>query len=621
MLDNERKNQTEENRRRLLPIIKTIILHGKQNIPLRGHRDDTTIFELDSDGDFSLTNLNDGNFKALLRFRIDSGDKDLENHLKNAKSNATYISKTTCNSLIKCCGEEILNTIISQVNESQYYSVLFDETTDVSHHSQLSVSLRYFFNGTVREDFVGFIDLHLDNYDPSKNENVESPIEPKIDGKTLGTSVIRKLQKLGLDLKNCVGVGCDGCSVNVSAVRGAVYEIQKTAVNAVLSSCFNHKLNLSISKTMNVKCVKNAMGIIQEVVSFFNASAKRHFVLKKYLKNSLNSPCETRWIERHDSLLQFKTDFLKICNALNEVSDWNEGNSSSKAHILSKAICDCEFILTVHVLSEIFNVTLPLSKFLQGRNIGLDNATSYVTNVIDVLKQKRTNSENEFASIIQSASTTLEAFALEIKVPRLTSRQTQRVNTPASNAVDYWRTVIFIPVLDYIILDLSERFSDQMLQCFSLNELIPKNLALLTDYNILKEKMTLICKQFSGLIENVESDSAKLLGEVQILQKTMDKNTSWQTENAIETLINIDQNFYPTITKYLKILVTLPISVATAERSFSSLRRIKSWMRSSMKQDRLEGLALLHIHRNIDIEIDRVIDRFAKESRRLQFIL
>ncbi|KAJ8929400.1 hypothetical protein NQ314_017914 [Rhamnusium bicolor] len=133
--------------------------------------------------------------------------------------------------------------------------------------------------------------------------------------------------------------------------------------------------------------------------------------------------------------------------------------------------------------------------------------------------------------------------------------------------------------------------------------------------------MTLICQQFSGLIENVESENAKLLGEVQIHQKTIDKNTSCQTETAIETLISINQNFYPTITKYLKILVTLPISVATAERSSSSLKRVKSWMCSRMKQDRLERLALLHIHRDIDIEIERVIDRFAKESRRLQFTL
>lgn len=77
-IQNDRKLQVLENRERLIPIIKTIIFHGRQNIPLRGHRDDGFLYKVD-EGE-SLIN-NDGNFRALLRFRIDSGDKVLENHI------------------------------------------------------------------------------------------------------------------------------------------------------------------------------------------------------------------------------------------------------------------------------------------------------------------------------------------------------------------------------------------------------------------------------------------------------------------------------------------------------------------------------------------------------------
>lgn len=63
------------------------------------------------------------------------------------------------------------------------------------------------------------------------------------------------------------------------------------------------------------------------------------------------------------------------------------------------------------------------------------------------------------------------------------------------------------------------------------------------------------------------------------------------------------------------------ISVATAERSFSSLRLIKSYLRSTMAQDRLNGLALLYIHRNIDINIENVINRFANKKRKLDFTI
>ncbi|CAG9760745.1 unnamed protein product [Ceutorhynchus assimilis] len=211
------------------------MLLEQQNIPLRGHRDDTHI-NLNID-DSENINSNDGNFKALLRFRVEAGDKQLEEHLKNAKLNATYISKTTCHSLIRCCGEEILKIILAHINAA--------------------ISVFPCVTLTIDEDLV------------QVRENFVS-VEPKISGKILGQTIILKLKSFG------VGIGCDGCSVNISSVKGAAAEIQKVAKNAVLNSCFNHSLNLPISKCSKVKIIENTIGIIQELVSFFNASLKRN---------------------------------------------------------------------------------------------------------------------------------------------------------------------------------------------------------------------------------------------------------------------------------------------------------------------------------------------------------
>jgi len=45
-----------------------------------------------------------------MRFRVDSGDKELEGHLKTAFTRTTYISPGIQNSLIECCRLEILDT-------------------------------------------------------------------------------------------------------------------------------------------------------------------------------------------------------------------------------------------------------------------------------------------------------------------------------------------------------------------------------------------------------------------------------------------------------------------------------------------------------------------------------
>lgn len=57
-----------------------------------------------------------------------------------------------------CFGERILSLTTSEIWESKYYAVMFDET-DVSCKSQYSVYSWYVNGGNIFEDFVGFTDL------------------------------------------------------------------------------------------------------------------------------------------------------------------------------------------------------------------------------------------------------------------------------------------------------------------------------------------------------------------------------------------------------------------------------------------------------------------------------
>ena len=69
-------------------------------------------------------------------------------------------------------------------------------------------------------------------------------------------------------------------------------------------------------------------------------------------------------------------------------------------------------------------------------------------------------------------------------------------------------------------------------------------------------------------------------------------------------------------------LATLPVSSASNERSFSTLKRIKTYLRNSVGEARLNGLAMLNIHRDMEVDVQTVIDDLAKlGSRHLQFVL
>jgi len=76
-------------------------------------------------------------------------------------------------------------------------------------------------------------------------------------GNVLGDIVVSELKEMSLDLKNCIGIGTDGCSVMTSVLGGALQEVQKSCPNAIYSPCTNHALNLSISKCSKVQIVRN----------------------------------------------------------------------------------------------------------------------------------------------------------------------------------------------------------------------------------------------------------------------------------------------------------------------------------------------------------------------------
>ena len=351
-ISTQRKAQVAENRDRLRPIIKTIILCGRQNIPLRGHRDDGQI--LSTNTDHSDVSSAEGNFRALLKFRIDAGDSVLKRHLSSTSSTATYISKTVQNELIDICKEQIQKTILQNVKKAKFFAIIFDETTDISHTEQMSLSFRYFNDGFIKEDFLCFCDayemLQFEETDTSHGTK-----ELRLTGIALAKIVENLCYKFDIDLAFCVGIGTDSCSVMASDAKGAVQELSKKAIHAKRCPCSNHVLNNSLAKSSNVASCRNTTGIMKKIVAFANASAKRHSVFSEELDGTaIQSICETRWVERHDGHLQFQGDNLvKICNALERISTWQDNKTSSDAHCLLQTLRSSDFIISSICLSDI----------------------------------------------------------------------------------------------------------------------------------------------------------------------------------------------------------------------------------------------------------------------------
>jgi hypothetical protein len=89
-------------------------------------------------------------------------------------------------------------------------------------------------------------------------------------------------------------------------------------------------------------------------------------------------------------------------------------------------------------------------------------------------------------------------------------------------------------------------------------------------------------------------------------------------EQLLEAAVQYGKDVFPNLRTALQIMLTVAVSVASCERSFSKLKLIKTYLRSSMKQERLSDLALLSIEKAMfdSIDYSTIIDRFADNKAR-----
>ena len=87
-------------------------------------------------------------------------------------------------------------------------------------------------------------------------------------------------------------------------------------------------------------------------------------------------------------------------------------------------------------------------------------------------------------------------------------------------------------------------------------------------------------------------------------------------ERLLHTRHATNRDKYPAIYSIISILLTMPVSSATNQRSYSTIRCVKFYLRSNMGDERLFNLSLMDIHRHVQVDLDINIDDFV--SRRKQ---
>lgn len=159
-LNAAKARDTQLKKTRLRAIVRTLVFCSRQNIALRGHGNEQ--LPLNNATDYQegiiLGDKNRGNFLQLLEFRREAGDSSIDCFI-NKK--AQYTSPAIQNELLKLTSDQVLSKVVKVITKNEYFSVIADETRDVSNCEQLCVAIRY-FDGELcvsNEQFLTFLAL------------------------------------------------------------------------------------------------------------------------------------------------------------------------------------------------------------------------------------------------------------------------------------------------------------------------------------------------------------------------------------------------------------------------------------------------------------------------------
>jgi hypothetical protein len=546
-------------------------------------------------------------------------DEKLKQHLERPKlRNATYLSPHTQNEMVDVIGKQIIQArIVEEIKDAHIYTVMVDEVT--SHNVELMpMCIRFLDRGhNIREELLEVCSL------------------PRITGNHIASTIKDVLSRLGINISDCRGQGYDGASNMSSENVGVQALIRRDAPKAVYTHCSGHCLNLVIAHSCALPVVRNTLDKMKSTVLFFTKSPKRECLLVEVatkgahpmgLRKPLIDLCRTRWAARHDAYSHFYNAFVFIVKALEvialglhtedystEVTTGWQGTYKAEASGLLSGLEKFDFIITFlltvyQFLSHLAGITVKL----QSTSIDIVQAFGMVDEVKTVYNELRETIDEDFGKIYEQAVRMAAQIDVQPAKPRAAGRQQHRANAPAESVQGYFLRNMAIPFLDHVIIEFEAQFSAHSVTSSMLLGLIPS-----------VQRSQEVTVDISAAVEMYEED----LPSPELMDQELKRwRLKWQGKSSEDTpascaqaIKECDAMLYPNIFMLLKIACTLPVTSCECERSASTLRRLNTFMRASMKEDRLSSLALIHTHYDMAVDLDQAVDIFSKmHPRRLE---
>ncbi|XP_077287215.1 zinc finger MYM-type protein 1-like [Arctopsyche grandis] len=557
------------NRYILSKLISAICFLAKQEQPLRGH------FE-------HQESENRGNYIELL-YLLSESDIKLKTHLDNSTV-FTGLSNHIQNDLVSAISKVLLDEIKTEIRASKFVSIIVDESTDISRKAQLSTIFRYVDeNNEIQERFVGFVDVS-----PNRTANA------------LFQHIRETLEEFGC-LDKLIAQTYDGAAVMSGEHNGVQRKIRDICPNSLFVHCYAHRLNLVLSQSVkHISGCKRFFSRMLSFSTFFCKSSRRISLLDCQIKKRFPTAAPTRWNYNSkilNMILEYQTELMEIFNQIINDEDESDTDAVINAEVLHRYLKEFEFNFNLHLFSAIFNSADFLFEILQKKTFDISYCVSEIKKFVKYLDNKKDDFDSLWNKVITKNFNRKRKYA------------------ECEEDVKTTYKLHYSEILETLSVNTTNRFRDI------------ENLKFLEFFNVKKFKEyennfpDFLFKSLH-LTYGKYFDFMKLKSELIYMYSTQDFHL--KSINDVKELIVKDDliDVLEQVFSLIQLICTIPSTSASAERSFSTMKRIKTFTRSSQSEERLSGLALIAIEKKIMSNLknnkkfyDAVIDEFSLRLR------
>ncbi|XP_026403877.1 zinc finger MYM-type protein 1-like [Papaver somniferum] len=605
-IDTALVKQTDETRRqygiRLRASIQIVRILLRQGLAFRGN----------DEGDDSA---NRGNFLEILAWLGNINVEDLQPYImENAPKNLKLTSPDVQKDITSAFSFEIIAAIIRDIGDS-FFSILVDESKDISSKEQMAIVLRYVKEGRVIERFVGI-------------EHVATTT-----ALSLKKTIANFFSRHNLSFSQLRGQGYDGANNMKGEYNGLKKLILDENESAYFIHCFAHQLQLAVVNVAKKDPeIKDLFSLVTCVTNVVGGSPKRLEILRKIKgaeisealsnneletgrglnqESNLKRAADTRWGSHQNTLISLINLYSVVMGVLRSVLKDKTSDKRFEARGILVHMKLYNFAFRLHLMKNIMGVTNDLSEALQRKNQDIVNAMKLVRICKTRLQEMRDNGWNDLLSEVSSFCEQHKIKVVCMNDSSLGKGREKRNVQENSNEHKY-RIGIFNAVIDLQLRELNDRFTEtntELLLCVAC--LCPSDSFAAFDKDKLKRLAEFYPKDFS------EIDIVLLDGQLQNYIMDVRTSTEFSSLNGITDLARKmvetkKDKVYSKVYLLLTLALILPVATASVERLFSAMKILKNRLRNRMGDEWLNDCLLAYVEKVImdSIVNDIIMNRF-----------